>query len=250
MADIALIPPYKPQYFEYMARQTCQLALPELIRHNTSYTTFMYEQSLAEDLVILDNGVFEDNSVDVDTLFKYADAIRATEIVIPDIMHDKDATIRLMHEFKPYALEHRTQYNYMGVLQGENTFQYKQVCESFATQDWITTIAIPKYFFRKTFTHRTQLAQWIHETYPHRFDIHFLGMDEFARAFETQYALNRVNVRSMDTSLPFVYAACKEDLYKSQHVLKRPLGYFYNDQPFDEKYLELNILAVNGAYQG
>lgn len=244
MAKIALIPPCKLQYFAWLGQQPMQLVLPELCHYSTAYTKFMWELSQKGQFIMMDNGAFEGKLATYDQIFGYAAAVGAHEIVVPDAMQDADGTIRLMHEFKPWALDH-PQFSYAVVLQGKHSTEFKRVAQAAASQSWVSTMCIPKHTFRTTNVHRAIFADWIHERFPDH-NVHYLGMDEFARRYERQELLDLHHVRSMDTSLPFVYAMHAQDLMRSEHIINRPIGYFYEDLPLDQEFLKMNVEAVNG----
>ena len=190
------------------------------------------------DYIILDNGAAEGATVGDALLMHRAQQLRADEIVIPDVMGRSNDTVRRMWRFFDNLNEMTypwKDYRYMAVAQGGNEAEVKKCIEEFVKCYNIKVLGIPRHLVKTLANHmiRVDLAKWLQEEYPKRFEIHFLGA---APTFPGEpFVVSRYNVpvRSMDTSLAFNYAIAGRELKRPVlagepivNVVTRPEGYW------------------------
>jgi hypothetical protein len=196
----------------------------------------------ARKLVILDNGAAEGQRAKNGTINRFAANIEADEIVLPDVLGSRSETLSKVHEYFRY-----TKWNpglrYMGVVQGDSISHAKQCIRDYAELQVrrspespqvlqpIKTLGIPRRLLEVTnqMSVRIDLANWILGEFGVRFDIHFLGASSLW-AQEVKFAAKYAgHIRSIDTSLPFVFAHYNIDLTtvasRTTHDAVRPAGY-------------------------
>lgn len=244
MTDIALIPPLS--HIGDVLDTRTQLVLPSLWDRSVTYRNTYAETVRRGDLVILDNGAFEGTLWSTEALNKIARELRPTEIVVPDVMQSVRGTLDKVQEFQEQILPG---FRYMVVAQGLDYSEFFETVRGVVEKRWVRTIGIPKHMHTtlsnghgSSILVRHMLAAHIQRAYPGRFHIHFLGMSEFAR--EEMYNRDLAKgVRSIDTSLPYVYAKCSQSLATSKHVLTRTDDYF-DMHPIDRGLVERNIMEL------
>lgn len=162
----------------------------ELDKHATSA---MCEQIRGKDnFKILDNGCYENDTVDLDVLFRQAEAIGATEIILPDVMGDFYGTLKATTDALEWALTHgKYDYKFMAVCQGKTWDEYESCVQLFKGIKEITCIGIPKKFCRAEYIERAGniesgareaalarglFAEQVAQMVDGRKDIHLLGL--------------------------------------------------------------------------
>lgn len=240
---MALIPPLaflddyadKPGYYLYLAPMF----------RNETYDRFVWRTSTKLSYTILDNGAFEGDTVDDEALMELAIECAASELVVPDVLGDMAATLEKARDFKhlvksvPNGPEH-----YMGVVQGRTVGDCIKCVRGLAELDYVTTIGLPKHLLEtvRVDSVRIVLTDFIRQRYGDKFEIHFLGSSPVWPQ-ELKSAARR-GVRSMDTSMPWVYALREERLTDTMcsKDAKRPATYFWlTRSSFSEKLLQENI---------
>ena len=236
---VALICP--PHLLErYGNRTNYHLVLPNLF-HLKKYRDFYQTRSEKGDFVILDNGAAEGQAFGAKHLFTLAEHVGADEIVVPDTLGDANDTLAQAQGFARYA---KPDYRYMFVLQG-STVQEVMWClralDNGVHFMYVTTIGIPRHFYAIDPHFRMQLTEWlIEENFNLRFDIHFLGANQWLREVVvlSELAKNNEGFRGIDTSMP-IYMGL-EDMNMNMEHIPRPANYFHraDDNP---AMVDLNI---------
>src|SRR5882757_5645454 len=113
----ALIPPKGYEDYALNSNIHLVLPLPPLIQ-NMKYLDVYQRAQRRGDFVILDNGCAEGQLVSGHHLLNVARAIRAHEIVAPDVMGDAAATLTATTNFI-FDYQEARDYSIMAVLQGE-----------------------------------------------------------------------------------------------------------------------------------
>ena len=107
------------------------------------YTEFYRCMSDEGKFVLMDNGAAEGSQLSVDDLLVAYDAIRPTEIVVPDTLGDGDDTIKKM---KAFVSEHGDlPYRFMGVPQGRTLNEWIECAEQMVRNWRIDTIGVSKF---------------------------------------------------------------------------------------------------------
>ncbi len=219
--QLALIPPNSQA--QMMKQTGLHLLLPETV------------QSLGWGFVrslpgyrILDNGAAEGKTASLDELTALLmDGGCFDEVVAPDQLKDMEAAIQGAGSMAPLA-DAFPKLSVMGVAQGENMAQVFNCIKAFAWMPWIKVIGLPRVLNEQFgMTARLGLAQAMaaDEGMKH-LQLHCLGASYWF-AEEIRYLATLPNVRSMDSSLPFVLAWHNLRLGDRVHVdIKRPTDYF------------------------
>jgi hypothetical protein len=242
---VALIPPLG--WESYLAQSTgilMALALETCIESMNYPASMRLVRGTSKALLILDNGAAEGQQAKNGAMNKFAQHLGAHELVLPDVLGSRMGTIAKVHEYFRYT-KWDTALTYMGVVQGDSVRHAQQCIRDYAGMQVrsfpespevlqpIKTLGIPRRLIQTTeeFSVRIDLANWITEHYGRRFEIHFLGAAGVWPQ-EVKYAAKYApQVRSIDTSLPFVFAHHNVDLAAMTSArpqtrkLERPTGY-------------------------
>jgi hypothetical protein len=191
------------------------------------------------DFIILDNGAPEGALVRDTELIEAANAIRADEVVFPDVLRDADATIKA--SFSP-KIQNAIHFNRrMVVPQGKDwaewTWCLNQMLKIFEPR----TVGVPKWLDELP-GGRLEALRILYVPYlKHHFDIHLLGM---ARAPAVEFAeLNFSWVRSMDTALPVALAQCGKYIDDGMKRASMQWDASYTDHIADRNVSQLLQLA-------
>lgn len=226
----ALIPPKGLEALALRSKMHLALPLPELIV-NDAYVHTYKRASRGGDFLILDNGEAEGARVPNDTLLGMAKLYGATELVLPDVIRDGFETVKRVVTFLDQYKDDLSSYQLMAVPQGKTTTEVQKCIEEFSVMEQITTLGIPRHFMgtMRLQQARVELANWIEDKYPDRFQVHCLGVEsKFLREIKwlAKYA---PTVRSIDSSLPFNYAIAGFELTPTVGSINRPREYFTTD---------------------
>jgi hypothetical protein len=202
------------------------MLLPQLFG-NPEYDAFAERIAGPQAHVILDNGAYEaeDNFSPVQ-LFEMCRQYRVNELVIPDVLGSKEGTLGKLYHFAGATsrLRHKYKMKYMLVVQGETVAECLEcVTEALEMSNLITTIGIPKHLvLTVNSSARVVLAGRIAARFPH-LAVHFLGS---APSWPDEIAQVK-SVRSMDTSMPFVFAWHEQSMRTPDvGIWERPANYF------------------------
>lgn len=169
--------------------------------------------------IILDNGACEGELVTPEQLFLAAHKIAPHELIVPDVLRDSEATIKAYQEFMPRFSEWRKYYagwpdlvrriRLMVVLQGKNATECMDMWRELEHEE-IDIWGIPRHLVLDDPMARLEIATRIRALDDNR-PLHALGA-------ETQYP-DEVRhlgayIRSIDTSLPYVYGMAGIELHK------------------------------------
>lgn len=217
---IAWIPP--TSLLHYTNNTNYQLVLPQVLRADPSYAAHYTRSDLG--FKILDNGAAEGALASVEELFRWAKAISADEIVVPDVLHDLHGTVNAARNFEMYTASY-PDYGYMAVAQGQSITEVIQCIDRFGELDYITTIGIPRHLVDKGSQTRASLAEYTAKTLPDR-SIHCLGMN-VRDTMEVERLAKTGVVRGVDTSMPFFLGMWGFDLRRDNCAgAYRPTNYF------------------------
>lgn len=228
---LALIPPQGLE--ERMWEGECLLALAHRLRYKPYLDTV---QAIAEagrhTPVMIDNGIAEGVTLHPIELNALAELCTAHELVLPDVLYGTNETLEAVKSYcKQYSMKGK---RFFAVAQGRNLEDFKHCISEYVEMHKIKTIGLPRLILDKCGkSGRIDLATWMAYEFPdHRFSIHFLGTNPVWMREMYYVAKYCPNVRSIDTSMAYNYAAAGLDLSKKstwEKVVKRPTGYFAGD---------------------
>jgi hypothetical protein len=223
---VAFIPPRGLESYALHSRFHLALALPELLQR-AAYTDVYQRAANGGDFIIVDNGEAEGNRCSPQQLLDAARVLRASEIVLPDVIGDGPDTYKRAKKFVDKYGEEVQGYSLMAVAQGDNISKFMACIDLLATIPGVTTIGLPRHSLSRcrSTAARIDLANWIRETYRKKFAIHFLGVAPTYLPEIKWAAKYAAHVRSIDSSAPFNYAMNKE-LLTSMKTVVRPERYF------------------------
>jgi hypothetical protein len=204
-------------------------------RLTTSQCAFYRERHVHGDFIILDNGAPEGSLVRDEVLISTANAIKADEVVLPDVLRDADATLKA--SFNP-KIQGAILFNKrMVVPQGRDWGEWVWCLDQMLKIFEPRTIGVPKWLNELPGGRLHALSLLYPYYLKHHFDIHLLGM---ARAPKYELAeLNFPWVRSIDTALPVALA---------QVGITLGTGEFRSsmqwDTPYDDRIAERNVVDL------
>jgi hypothetical protein len=251
---LATIPPFCLN--KYMLLSDYQLVLPECFR-NEPYTETVYQMRKPgrSDFIILDNGAAEGNAWHPQALLAVGREFQVNEIVIPDMLGEKDATLDMLEAFIGDTTEEERQaFKWMGVPQGATFNDFVECVEAFASLPFVSTVGVPRHMLQTLGDNmaRVTFAKWIDKEFTGRFDIHFLGSSAQwllePRVLQEECAF----ARGMDTSLPYFAANLETEIDDlSAGIIARPEGYFELPSfEFPIGLLEYNMRTLKGWLYG
>lgn len=225
---VGLIPPKGLENLALRSKFHLALAIPELMNRRV-YSGMYSRASELGDFVVLDNGIAEGQPCNSTDLRIYAKRLEAKELVAPDVIKNAKKTVELVKMFfeEPGLLPIK----HMAVIQGKKVEEFKWCVEQFAEIPYVTTIGIPRHML-ETLTSRAcriDMANWIADTFPDRFELHFLGTNPKWLGEVKSASKYCSHVRSVDTSMPFSYAIAGEELATTKEEIIRPKFYFDRD---------------------
>lgn len=235
--DLILIPP-KGLYgepAEWMLKPTSHMVLAHLLKHADYRDVYRLKRKHGS-FVMLDNGAAEYSKVTNEDLLRAIELINPHEVVIPDVMRDPAGTRYAVKEFLNMSYIDRDFVDYgrqyLGVIQGQTKDELRKMVDFYSEYDVVTTLGIPRWLLSKfSRAIRIDMANWIQEEFPNRFQLHLLGTNPLWVKEVYAAAKYASHIRSVDTSLPFNYAIY--DLLLTTKVnepVHRPAYYFDADQ--------------------
>ncbi len=111
---------------------------------NPEYRAFFLEEAELGAAVIVDNGVFDlGEALPAASLVRAARAVRAQEIILPDVMHDGPGTILASDLAARQILEITDEFRLCAVVDAAGDREWHQVYDHFASRDYTGAIAFP-----------------------------------------------------------------------------------------------------------
>jgi hypothetical protein len=117
-------------FLEHFAtRSKFHLILPHLIKQYKKYFEFYRNRAKEGDFILLDNSIFElGYSLNNIELLEIAESIHASEIVAPEVWHDKKGTIKLVEKFISYHDKQKSNIRILAMATGESE---EEIIETF-----------------------------------------------------------------------------------------------------------------------
>ena len=185
------------------------MTLAHLVGVDQVYTKFFRRMSDEGKYVILDNGAFEGKLHTMKDLLDKAEMIKASEIVLPDVI--KNSTDTIMKGFdalRAYGnLCPKDTYNIMGAPQGNNISEWVDCAKTMLKYWEIGCIGIPKNLIFSVGDDARLLAMkhirgLVEDS---NVDIHLLGCWNNPREVHSFWSCYS-KVRGVDSSIPYIYA--------------------------------------------
>lgn len=180
------------------------LVLAQYVRSDPKYVDFYKERHERGDFIMIDNGAAEDVRLSVHELVAAAKDVGADEIVLPDVLGDKNATLeQTLHDITRNAVPTRMR---AVCPQGESIGEWIECLQIIKDSMEFATICVPKHLERFE-GGRRKVLEWLTEHYYHdRYNIHLLGVwgDPFTEMMKLKPFVSIV--RGIDTALPFALA--------------------------------------------
>lgn len=182
------------------------MALTHLVLSDPQYAKFYLERSLRGDYVILDNSIIElGSAMSMDVILDAAARIKAHEIILPDVLRDRQGTLDLIDDVLCKYGAQLAKYKLMAVAQGQNTSEWLMCYSNLATAyPEITCIGIPKLTssYEDLPNGRRQLCDMLTSSQVINTDKshHLLGV--WDNPIEIKYSARHKWIRGVDTILP------------------------------------------------
>ena len=173
-------------------------------RQSEIYTEFYKRMSDEGKYVLMDNGAAENSQLGFEDLISMYELINPTEIVLPDVLCNKDETIERTCNFYSQFKDQISKYKIMVVPQG-NSFEEWSMCAYELMQHIpVTTIGVSKFLEMSTGdkTIRTRACEFLR---PYDVEIHLLGCSEGPRAVKDARSANN-RVRGCDSAFTYICA--------------------------------------------
>lgn len=187
------------------------LPLAQYVLKSDEYAAYYKEKSLRGDFLIMDNGAAEDGTVDLNDLIEAIRILRPDEVILPDVLKDRNATLE--QSFNPTLLGVIPPKQRAVAPQGTDFESWMECAETFVgSMKDFSTICIPKHTEsfeggRMRILFQIGKMGW-HRTY----HIHLLGV-YFNPYLEIQLARSIAPwVRGIDTAAPFAWAQASQPL--------------------------------------
>lgn len=187
---------------------------------SNQYRRFFRRMSDEGKYVLMDNGAAENSQLDFDSLLRMYELINPTEIVLPDVLCNKDETIKKTTEFYNEFKDEISKYKLMVVPQG-NTFDQWCLCAAeLISRIPVTTIGVSKFLEMTTGDRliRTKACEFLR---PYDVEIHLLGCSEGPHVVSEARAANN-KVRGCDSA--FTYICAKAGVKSINVNTTRPEG--------------------------
>lgn len=134
-------------YLEETKEDSYFMCLYQEVKKNPEYAAFFKARKEEGKFVIMDNGAAEGVNPTAAELLPIYSLVEPNEIVLPDVVYNKEETVRRTKEaynlFSEYDLEKK--YKYMAVPQGETFSEWLECLRLFLQQTNITTIGVSKF---------------------------------------------------------------------------------------------------------
>lgn len=239
--EVALIPPLG--MIRFCAMTDYRLLLPELCHNRTYRRALRPQRGLyrhPNTYMIMDNGAAEGKAASFVELFDQAVRYDVHEIVCPDQLANSDVTVEMTNAFlrhAKYAQEDRNFYPaYGAVVQGKSLSEAKECINrllgNLRIADAISVLYLPRLLLSASnmVTIRIKLAEYIQDKFRGNYMIHFLGASALWPEEPMFVSQETPWVRSIDTSLPFIYTWRRARLLDNLPVelRQREEPYFYS----------------------
>lgn len=214
MKVISILP---QNYLSYLEKDLFHMCLGHLIDRPgmEEYTEFYASEADKKKYIIMDNGLIEGEPLPVDELINNALSIGASEIIMPDVLGDKNATLRAIEQAFKIADEIPgfSSLNIMLVPQGETIEEWVdcagQLICNYSSRKFI--LGVPKVLCKHNSRGREAALKALVERYPvaRHYKCHLLGCHESPleiTMLDAEYQRETIpQIRSVDSAIAFVF---------------------------------------------
>lgn len=180
------------------------LVLAQYVRSDDRYAQFYKARAMKGDFVIMDNGAAEEGVLQLHELKTAALEVMPDEIVLPDVLGDKDATIAMT--MSPDVLNFVPTKRRAVVPQGSDGAEWLTCANYFVENLEFATLCVPKHAERFP-GGRSHILNIIQRMGWHRsYHIHLLGVWDNPYPELKALRLAAPWARGLDTALPFALA--------------------------------------------
>lgn len=241
--EAALIPARGLEIYALRSTFHLTLAIPDAL-HNPYYVGAYRRAASRGDYIILDNGAAENQMAPDKKIIEAARILRAQEIVAPDVIKDSTATVARTTAFCSKFAEDLIGLKVMAVAQGNKLAGFRTCVDNLARISRVKVIGIPRHVMETLDSKaaRIDLANWIREAYPLRFDIHLLGTNPKWLHEVKAAATYAPHIRSVDSALAFNYTIHHTKLATTNKAFTRHPRFFTADWSRD---VPANLLRDN-----
>ena len=226
-------------YLELEKDNDYHLCLAHLLKDRT-YHKFFKSQAKSGKYLIMDNGVVETGlPMDIEKLFHLAQSVKASEMILPDLLFKTKSTLEMGLSALEYARGHvEGDLNFMAVPQGETKEEWAKCVREMI--HWpVKCIGISRFVVPKLFQSRTEALRSVPELIASHKEIHLLGCPDDPREIAEANSAFPQRIRGTDSGVASIMA--QEGIHMG--TLPKPkveLG-FYNEE------MDLDILKYNIA---
>jgi hypothetical protein len=183
------------------------MCLAQIALANPEYARFYKERAEEGKFVILDNGAAEENSVTYDQLMDVYDMIKPSEIIVPDKLMDKDATLKRGYEFVNHFAGRLRRCRIMLVPQGKDLADWIDCYLTMKENIAMDTVGVPKWLTKQGNLNRMKAVEFLSKD---DIWIHLLGCNEPLGVINKCGEINP-KVRSCDSAFPYLCAKAGKD---------------------------------------
>lgn len=182
------------------------MCLAHLVLKSEEYALFYRRMSEEGKYVLMDNGAAEKEKLSQEDLLRAYSLVKPTEIILPDVLFDKDQTLTRTSDFIRSNYKRLEPYKKMIVPQGKDEMEWQDclwsmIYESFYYDD-IDSIGIPKWLGVKDKVARISICNRLLDIDK---EIHLLGCNEGPAVLGFCRAANP-NVRGCDSAFAYLCA--------------------------------------------
>lgn len=207
---LAVIAPPQGLPAVYRARLAYHMALGQHLRQE-EYNAFYKKEHQRGAFIICDNGASEGDNTPFKMIVGLANSISADEICLPDVVGNKDETLKRTLDPANYDLvEERRRFV---IPQGSTIDEWKACVREMCYNLEFATIGLVRYLSEYMPDGRLQMAAWLSEkAWAKQKNIHILGLrhNPLAEALTLGRYARQYNIRGLDTALPIAMAQHNE----------------------------------------
>lgn len=215
------------QDFSAFHNNSYHLVLAHRFNSEPEYRSFYIEQrKKTYSFIILDNGACElGESINNGTLLETASVLRPDVLVLPDVLHQSQATIARTEKFiESYKHQNKIKCKLMAVVQGKTRKEWLSTLSSFTSNPYIDMIGISStnavYPKTKNYYTRIKTLRYLHQRQLiGKKKIHMLGLDDSGH-FELRHFSKYSFIEGADSSAPVVHGAKGIKIYKNKRYEK------------------------------
>jgi len=234
-------------YLSLIEEDTYFMALAHLVGKDQAYTDFFRRQSEAGKYVIMDNGAAERQQQPIEVLLERAALIKATELILPDVLLNCKETLRLGYSALEEIDKCGVRIALMAVPQGESFSEWIR-CAQGMTSWPVQVIGISKFLTKRLGSGARLQALTMLETCYKEKDVHLLGCHQDPREVHTISVfypsgghVNKLRVRGVDSAIAYAYARVNQPLRPAHPRPEMEID--FSDTKTDSKYLKWQIRA-------